>query len=50
MAASMDLKNMRAPAKKKLPTDPLTKSNLIGTLAARICVWKCTRKDLMMSA
>ena len=24
MAASMDRKNMRAPAKKKLPTDPLT--------------------------
>ena len=41
---------MRAPAKKKFPTDPFTKSNLTSVFAALTCEWKYSRKLRMMSA
>ena len=50
IAASILRKNMRAPAKKKFPTDPFTKSNLTSVLAALTCEWKYSRKLRMMSA
>jgi|AntAceMinimDraft_11_1070367.scaffolds.fasta_scaffold582584_1 hypothetical protein len=48
IAASIERKNMRAPAKKKLPTLPLTKSNLTGVFAAVTCGWKRGRKERAM--
>ena len=42
MAALSELRKSRAPAKKKLPTDPLLQSNRCAE-CTRICVLKCTR-------
>ena len=49
IVASMERKNMRAPA-KKVPTEPLTKSNFgPSDFAAVTWDWKCRRKLLMIS-